>query len=85
MADEQVGLLAGNWPDSDDALFVAGDRDAEFDFEIAATDWQTSVPYSVNLDLSDALPGQMVAIVAVGDTGIAATGEFAASPVIIGG
>ncbi len=65
--------------------FIAGDRDAEFDFEIAATDWQTSVPYSVTLDLSAAEPGQMIAIVAVGDTGIEATGEFAAIPVVVAG
>lgn len=53
------------------------------DFEITATDWSTPVPYTATLDLSNASPGDIVTIVAVGDTGIAATGEFAAIPVVI--
>lgn len=53
------------------------------DFEITATDWTTPVPYSATLDLSGASPGDTVTIVAVGDTGIAATGEFAAIPLVI--
>ena len=53
------------------------------DFEITATDWSTPVPYTATLDLSAASPGDIVTLVAVGDTGIAATGEFAAVPIVI--
>jgi len=53
------------------------------DVEITATDWSTPVPYTATLDLGDASPGDIVTIIAVGDTGIEATGEFAAVPVVV--
>ena len=61
-----------------------GDPPEELDVQIAMTDWQTPVPFAVVLDLGGAEPGEVVAIIARGDTGIAATGEFAALPVIVG-
>ena len=62
---------------------VPADPPDVLDFEITATDWSTPVPYSATLDLSDASPGDVVTIIAVGDTGIEATGEFAAVPVLV--
>jgi hypothetical protein len=61
-----------------------GDPPEELDVQIAMTDWQTPVPFDVVLDLDDAEPGEVLAIIARGDTGIAATGEFAALPIIAG-
>jgi hypothetical protein len=63
---------------------VPADPPTVLDFEITATDWMTPVPYTATLDLSEASPGDIVTIIAVGDTGIEATGEFAAIPVVIG-
>lgn len=63
---------------------VPADPPNVLDFEITATDWTTPVPYTATLDLSAASPGDVVTIVAVGDTGIAATGEFAATAVVVG-
>lgn len=62
---------------------VPGDPPTELDLEITATDWRTPVPYEVTLDLTGATTGDVVMIIARGDTGITATGEFAALPIII--
>ena len=53
------------------------------DLDVTMTDWQISVPYAADLDLSGTAPGDVVVLLAVGDIGIAATGEFAAIPVVI--
>ncbi|TDT17612.1 hypothetical protein BDK89_3223 [Ilumatobacter fluminis] len=63
---------------------IPADPPEVLDFEITATDWTTPVPYTATLDLSATSPGDVVTIVAVGDTGIAATGEFAATAVVVG-
>ena len=42
------------------------------------------MPYTATVDLSAAVTGDVVALIAVGDTGIAETGEFAAIPVVVG-
>lgn len=63
---------------------IPADPPNVLDFEITATDWMTPVPYTATLDLSAASPGDIVTIIAVGDTGIEATGEFAATPVVVG-
>ena len=65
---------------------LAGDAGVVFDLDFTMTDWTTPVPYSVTLDLSAAVEGDVVALVAVGDTGLGPDpSEFAAIPVVIGG
>ena len=62
---------------------IPADPPNVLDFEITATDWSTPVPYTATLDLSGTSSSDIVTIVAVGDTGITATGEFAAIPVVV--
>ena len=65
------------------ALLPAVDG-AELDLEFTMTDWTTPVPYAVTLDLSGASPGDVVAVVAVGDTGLGVDpSEFAAIAVVV--
>ena len=54
------------------------------DLDILITAWDPPVPYTATVDLSGLTTGDVVAVIAVGDTGIAATGEFSAIPVVIG-
>jgi hypothetical protein len=65
------------------SAFVAGEADP-LAVEIVMTDWAVPTPYATSLDLSAAEPGDVVAIIARGDVGIEATGEFAALPIIVG-
>ena len=62
---------------------VPGVPPTVLDVEIVMTDWMDPVPYTATLDLTAASPGDVVTLVAVGDTGIEATGEFATLPVVI--
>jgi hypothetical protein len=67
------------------SAFPPGDAAARFDLEIgtggAFDDLQ---PYSVELDLSGAAPGEVVVILAHGDTGLSSDpGTFAAIPIVI--
>jgi hypothetical protein len=65
---------------------LAGDIETEFDLQFTMTDWTTPVPYAVTLDLTAADLGDLVALVAVGDTGLETDpSEFAAIPVVVGG
>lgn len=65
---------------------VAGDADTVLDLDFTMTDWTTPVPYVVTLDLAGATPGDVVTLVAVGDTGLGVDpSEFAAIPVVIAG
>lgn len=65
---------------------VVGDMEAVLDLNFTMTDWTTPVPYSVTLDLSAAAEGDVVVLVAVGDTGLGTDpSEFAAIPVVITG
>jgi hypothetical protein len=57
----------------------------ELDVQIVMTDWETPTPYATSIDLSGTEPGEVVVLVARGDTGIEATGEFAAIAVVIAG
>ena len=62
---------------------LAGEPDP-VDVEIVMTDWETPTPYATTLDLSAFEPGDVITIIARGDVGIEATGEFAALAVVIG-
>jgi hypothetical protein len=65
---------------------IASDGGARLDLQIAMTDWATPVPYSVTLDLSSAAPGDVVSLIALGDTGLETDpSEFAAIPVVVAG
>ena len=65
-------------------VFVAGDAAQILDLDFTMAGLITPEPYAVTLDLSGATGGDVVALLAVGDTGLAdATGEFAAVPVRI--
>ncbi|NND75892.1 MAG: hypothetical protein HKN44_12880 [Ilumatobacter sp.] len=65
--------------------FAAGDADARLDLEIAAGGaFEQLEPYEATLDLSAASPGDVVAILVRGDTGLGTDpGEFAAIPIVI--
>lgn len=64
--------------------FVAGDADALLDTDVAMTDWATPAPYSVTLDLVGASSGDVVTLIAVGDTGLETDpSEFGVIPVMI--
>ena len=57
---------------------------ATLDFEIAAGGLMTPEPYSAELDVSAAVPGSVMAILAQGDTGLADDpGEFATFSVVV--
>lgn len=67
------------------SAFPPGDDDAAFDQQIGAGGaFGDNEPYSVDLDLSGASPGDVVAILVHGDTGLGSDpGTFAAIPVVI--
>ena len=65
---------------------VAGDAEAVLDLEFTMTDWTTPVPYAVTLDVSAAAEGDVITLVAVGDTGLGTDpSEFAAIAVVVAG
>ena len=65
--------------------FAAGNSATQFDQEITPGGaLETPEPYTVNLDLSGATPGQVVTIIVQGGTGLETDpGEFSAIPVVI--
>lgn len=67
--------------------FAAGDADTELDEVITSGGaMETPEPYSESVDLTGALPGQVVTIIVQGGTGLATDpGEFGAIPVVIAG
>lgn len=63
--------------------FSAGDRSTEFDLEIVrGGPFEELEPYSTALDLSDTMPGEIVAVMVLGDSGLD-FGDFAAVPIVI--
>jgi hypothetical protein len=79
------GLARGHERNVVVSAFVAGAAQAlDDDFMMAGL--ITPEPYTVTLDLSGATPGDVVALLVRGDTGLeGATGEFATIPVSIVG
>lgn len=64
--------------------FPQGDRTNTLDFEIAAGGVFGPQPFSADLDLSSAVPGSVLTILAQGDTGLADDpGEFMAFSVVV--
>jgi hypothetical protein len=68
------------------SAFEAGRAENEFDREIAmAGNLGEALPYSVELDVSGAAPGDVVALLIRGGTGLETDpGDFGAIPVVIG-
>jgi hypothetical protein len=69
------------------SAFAAGDATLQLDQEITnGGALETPEPYTVNLDLSGASPGQVVTLLVRGGTGLETDpGEFSAIPVVIAG
>lgn len=66
--------------------FVAGVAPPPLDSTFTGTDWMVPSPYSVSLDVSAAEPGDVVALLTRGDTGLENDpSEFAAVPILIAG
>ena len=66
--------------------FVAGVAADVLDFDFTMAGLTSPEPYSMTLDLGGAVSGNIVTLLAIGDTGLSnATGEFAAIPVVIAG
>lgn len=68
------------------SAFPPGDAAAAFDVQIGAGGaFDELEPYSVDLDLSGVAPGEVVAILVRGDTGLGSDpGTFSAIPIVVG-